>query len=179
MSRFARYSRLTIALHWGVLLLIAVAYAAIELRGEFPRGSAARDAMKLVHFNAGLLVFVLLWLRLYARWRGPNPPVTPPLPRWQAASAQVMHLALYAFLLAMPLLGWALRGAEGDTVSLLGLPLPALVSADEALAHTLEDLHETIGKLGYALIGLHAAAALFHHLLRRDDTLRRMLPGAR
>ena len=175
----ARYSRLTIALHWSVLLLIAIAYAAIELRGEFPRGSALRDTMKWIHFNAGLLVFVLLWLRLYARWRGPNPPVSPPLPRWQTWSAQVVHVLLYAFLLAMPVLGWALRSAEGAAVSLFGLPLPALVGANDALAHTLEDLHETIGELGYFLIGLHAAAALFHHFLRRDDTLRRMLPAPR
>ena len=60
-----------------------------------------------------------------------------------------------------------------------GLPftdavLPALMAPDAALAHTLEDLHETVGTAFYWIIGLHIAASLYHHFLRRDDTLRRM-----
>ena len=55
------------------------------------------------------------------------------------------------------------------------LALPALLPENEALAHTLEDLHGTIGEAFYWVIGLHVVAALYHHWVRRDDTLRRML----
>jgi len=47
---------------------------------------------------------------------------------------------------------------------------------NEALAGQLEEVHETIGTLGYWLIGLHATAGLFHHYVLRDATLTRMLP---
>jgi cytochrome b561 len=62
---------------------------------------------------------------------------------------------------------------------LFGLQLPALIGQDKALSRTLKDIHETIGTVGYFLIGLHAAAALVHHYLLRDNTLLRMLPARR
>jgi cytochrome b561 len=55
--------------------------------------------------------------------------------------------------------------------------LPPLLAPNRSLAKVLEDVHETVASVGYALIGLHAAAALFHHYVVRDNTLRRMLPG--
>jgi hypothetical protein len=54
------------------------------------------------------------------------------------------------------------------------IALPALLAPNEALAHSLEDLHKTIGKVFYFVIGFHVLAALYHHFVRRDDTLRRM-----
>ena len=64
--------------------------------------------------------------------------------------------------------------AKGKPVPFFGLTLPPLVAPDKALAERLQDLHALIGTIGYWLIGLHAAAALFHHYVSRDDTLRRM-----
>ena len=58
-----------------------------------------------------------------------------------------------------------------------GLELPPLVAPDRDLARLIHDIHETVGIAGYWLIGLHALAALVHHYVVRDDTLRRMLPG--
>ena len=69
-----------------------------------------------------------------------------------------------------------LCAVTGKTIPLFGVHLPPLVAPDENLAGQLEELHETIGTLGYWLIGLHATAALFHHYVLRDKTLRRMLP---
>ena len=66
--------------------------------------------------------------------------------------------------------------ADGETVTWFGRTLPALISPSRRLAHTLEDVHEAIANAGYALIALHAAAALFHHYLVRDNTLRLMVP---
>lgn len=90
--------------------------------------------------------------------------------------AAAMHLALYAFLVVMPLLGWLVLSAKGKPIPFFGLHLPALIGPNEARAESLEELHEFIGTLGYYLIGLHAAAALYHHYVAHDDTLLRMLP---
>ena len=73
--------------------------------------------------------------------------------------------------------GWLALSAEGDAISLFGLPVPPLVAPDEALAERVEELHELGGTIGYFLIGMHAIAALAHHYLVRDNTLLRMLPG--
>lgn len=90
-----------------------------------------------------------------------------------------MHGLLYAFLILMPLLGWLTLSAGGKPIPFFGLELPALVGPDKALASTVKEIHETIGTVGYYLIGLHAAAALYHHYFVHDDTLRRMLPQRR
>ena len=107
---------------------------------------------------------------------GRTPAIVPPLQRMQRAAAGLVHLALYALMLAMPVLGWLLLSAEGDLPSLLGWPLPALIGADEGRAEWLERTHEWIGIAGYWLVGLHAAAALLHHYVMRDNTLLRIMP---
>jgi superoxide oxidase len=158
-----------------LLLLIAV-YATIELRGMFPKGSDPREAMKAWHFMLGLAVFGLVWLRLLIQaTAGPVPAIVPAQPRWQAVSAKLMHVLLYLFMIAMPILGWLVLSAEGKPIPFFGASLPALIAENKESAKSLQEIHETVGELGYWLIGLHAAAALFHHYVVRDNTLSRML----
>ena len=82
-------------------------------------------------------------------------------------------------MVGMPLLGWFAVSAKGDPILFFGAPLPMLIGADQSLYRTLKDIHETIGTIGYYLIGLHAAAALLHHYVMRDNTLMRMWPKRR
>lgn len=172
-----RYAVAGITLHWLTLLLVAAAYASIELREAFPKGSDPREALKALHFSLGLGVLLLMALRLGLHaLAGPAPAIVPAPAAWERASATAMHLALYALMLGLPLAGWAVLSAEGKDVAFFGLALPPLVGTGESAAERLEELHEAAGTAGYFLIGLHAAAALFHHYLRRDNTLRRMLP---
>ena len=79
-------------------------------------------------------------------------------------------------MICMPLAGWLILSAAGKPIPFFGLQLPALISENKDLAKLIREFHETLGKVGYFLIGLHAVAALFHHYVLRDNTLRRMLP---
>lgn len=172
----SRYPRPLILVHWLTVLLLATVYAAMELRGYVPRGGVLRELMKQGHFLFGLSLLALVLVRLGLRLRLGTPPADAALPRWQQRLAGAMHALLYLFLAVMPLLGWLLVSAEGRTVALFGLPLPALVAPDRGFAEQLEDWHEAVATLGYLLIGAHAAAALAHHTLLGHATLRRMLP---
>lgn len=174
-----RYAPSLIALHWLMLGLIVAVYACMELRGFFPRGSEPRELMKAVHFSGGLSVLLLVIARLALRLRSGRPPITPPLSSMARASAAAGHLALYVFMLAMPVMGWLLLSAEGASISFWGLSVPALVAPDDGFAEQIEGWHELGATLGYWLVGLHAASGLAHHYLRRDDTLHRILPGSR
>lgn len=174
-----RYGTLSIGFHWLILLLLAAVYACIELREFFPKGSDVREALKAWHFMLGLSVLVLAVLRLVVHAVGPIPRIEPAPPRWQHLSARLVHIALYVLMIGMPLAGWMILSAEGKPIPFFGLQLPALIGESDRLAEAIEEIHETGGTVGYFLIGLHAAAALFHHYVLRDDTLRRMLPMAR
>lgn len=171
-----RYGALSIGLHWLMLLLLIAVCACIELREFFPKGSDTREALKAWHFMLGLSVFVLVWLRLTARMTGPIPHITPEPPAWQELSAKLMYFALYVFMIGMPLAGWLMLSAEGKPIPFFGLHLPPLTGESPPLAELVEEIHEAGGVIGYLLAGLHAAAALYHHYVVRDNTLRRMLP---
>ena len=176
-SSHPRYTPTLRRLHWLMAALVLAGYLLIEQRGLFPRGSAGRAAMVQGHFWVGILVFALVWWRLVRRRADGAPPITPPLSRPVAFVSGLFHVALYAFLAVMPLLGLATAWSDGKAVLIpfTGIALPALLPENEALAHTLEDLHGSIGGAFYWVIGAHVLAALWHHLVRRDDTLRRML----
>lgn len=173
----SRYGSLSIGTHWLMLLLFIAVYACIELRVFYPKGSDPREALKTWHFMLGMLVFVLAWLRLAARFSGPAPGIQPEPPGWQQMSAKLLHLALYALMIVMPLTGWLLLSASGKPIPFFGLHLPALMGENKDLAKTIKEIHETIGTAGYYLIALHTLAALHHHYIVRDNTLLRMLPG--
>jgi superoxide oxidase len=173
----AKYAPPSIILHWATLLLIVATYIMILTRGYFPRGSDMRDGLKMWHFMLGLSVLVLVLIRVAARILRARPPITPSPPAWQKYLSQTVHLALYAFMLAMPLLGWTILSAEGATIQFYGLELFPLVSKSKVLAEQVQEIHETIGTIAYYVIGLHAAAALMHHYYLKDNTLKRMLPG--
>lgn len=172
----ARYSIPTILLHWLTVLLIAAAYASIELREVFARGSDVREAMKAWHYAIGLSIFALVWLRLLLRLVFKTPDGGMASPRWQAVAGGLAHLALYALMIALPLLGWLMLSAEGEPILWWGVELPPIAGPDEALAEQAEELHEIVGKAGYFLIGIHAIAALVHHYVLKDGVLARMLP---
>lgn len=172
----SRYSTVSIALHWLMLVLLAVVYACIELRGIFPKGSGGRTLIKEAHFMLGLTVFLLVWLRLFARTLGVAPKILPSPPSWQMLLSTLMHWALYVFMITMPILGWLVTSAEGHQVMFYGVDLPLLIGEDKALAKQIEGWHALGGTIGYWLIGLHAVAGLYHHYVVRDNTLMRMMP---
>lgn len=171
-----RYSNLSIGLHWLMALLMVAVYACIELRELYPKGSDPREMLKTWHFMLGLSVFLLAWLRLAVSLSNTKPDIMPAPPAWQKAAASVMHVLLYALMLAVPLAGWLMLSAAGKPIPFFGLELPALIGENEELAKTIKEVHETAAEAGYYLIALHTAAALFHHHVVRDNTLLRMLP---
>ncbi len=173
-----RYNRPAVFFHWVVFLLVAIAYAAIELKGLTAKGSDARALLSQTHIWAGALVLALAVPRLLWRLVRGAPPAEPG-PGWMRWAGEAMHWVLYAFIFAQPILGLLTINAGGHllTVPGLGLEVPALVAADPDLKSVVKEIHETLGNVFYLVIGLHAVAALFHHYMLGDNTLRRMWRG--
>lgn len=174
-----RYSTLSISLHWLMVLLLIGVYTMINLADVFPKGSDARNLMKTWHFMLGLSVLALVLVRIVVNLLNTAPRIVPEPPALQTKLAKAMHLALYALMLGLPIAGWLLLSASGKPIPFFGLQLPSLLAENKDLAHTIKDLHETGGTVGYYLIGLHALAGLYHHYIVKDNTLLRMLPGRR
>lgn len=174
-----RYDTVSVFLHWSIALGIIV-IAILELtRGElFAKGSVMREGLKAFHEPAGTVIFALVLVRLF--WRSLHVP--PELPEtmvpWERLGAKLMHILLYALMVAIPLVGIATTFARGRPIDfgLFQIPNPLNGSIGRSGARTLKELHEFLGQAVLAVAFLHAAAALWHHYVRRDDVLTRMLP---
>lgn len=172
-----QYSRAFATLHWLMALLIIAVLALIEFRVLFEKGSDIREGMKTVHFMLGLSVLGLVAVRLAIRLTTSTPPITPQPAAWQTGLSHLLHFAFYVAMIAMPILGWLLLSASGKPVPFFGLTLPALVAENKEAAEWYKEVHATMGDAVMVMIGLHVAAALFHHFAVKDDTLKRMMPA--
>lgn len=170
-----RYSLSQISLHWATLLMIILTYAAMLTRDYFPEDN--QPLVRLLHFNFGICVWVLMWVRIFLRTRNTTPAITPPLPRWQVAASHAVHGVLYLLFLSLPVLGVLTLEFGGRDWVLFGWQVPQFISPDPSARRTVRTAHEFLANCGYYLIGLHALAAIYHHYFRKDDTFTRMLPG--
>lgn len=172
-----RWGALARCFHWLFFLLILGAWVAVELHEDYPKGSPERARWMRLHFAFGASVFLLIWLRLGWRLSGETP-VPVPGPRWQQRSSALVHGALYLLMIVMPLTGLLVMQLKGRAVSWFGLvDIPVVLAPNKALAEVFEETHtEVLWPVLMTLILVHAGAALWHHLVLKDDTLRRMLP---
>jgi cytochrome b561 len=175
-SQLRVFDRTIRFLHWLTLaLIIAIFVLAFSIDLASSREQAV--ALTQLHRSFGVTVWVVMLGRLVWRQFSRFPNWPPDMPQAMRFAAQWSEYALYAFLLVQPILGLLHTNARGDRVDLFFLgQLPALIDTDRPLAKQLLDVHETVGFLLLGLIALHAAAALYHHFWRRDDTLEAMLP---
>ena len=171
-----RHGGVTQLLHWATVLLVGIAYVLSPGGSESRVYSTASDGLRDWHESVGLLVFALVLLRLMWRLLRVEPePV--PMAAWMRASATAAHWALYALLLAIPLTAIAGAWLEAHPLTILGIgDVPPLLAPAHDLGALVADIHTILGNVIMWLAGFHAAAALFHHYVLRDDTLRSMLP---
>lgn len=170
------YGRVAQTLHWLIAGMLIVQFPIAWLMPHIgPRTQP--DTTINLHLSFGTTIMLIVIIRLLWRLTHPVPPALASVPRWQRAAATVSHVLLYLILLTLPTLGWASASARGFTVSLFGIiPLPGILPAHSRLAGPIGDLHTTEAYTLLGLVGLHVAAALYHHFILKDETLRRMLP---
>lgn len=172
-----RYTALSRWLHWGMaILIVGMVFVGAAMVGSV---AAWQPVAVQWHKWLGLALLALVALRLVQRLRHPAPPLPSDLPRLQAISARAAHVALYALMIAMPLIGWAMQGAAGTPIVLPGgWVLPAIVTPDLATYGLLRDAHAVLAYTLFALVLLHAGAGLYHGLVRQDGVLASMTGGA-
>ena len=133
----------------------------------------------VTHKTLGIAILILALVRIAVRLRSGTPPLPMDLPPPMKLGAVLSHYALYALMLLMPLLGWAMLSAGGYPIVLLwGIHLPPIAPTSAPLQALLWTAHQYLGLAFFALILLHLAAALFHALIRRDGVFESMTVGA-
>lgn len=165
------------AFHWGLFLMLTFTVVAGNILVSMPKGAEKFKAIGM-HKSFGALILLLIALRLL--WRLLNtvpkePEGSDPL---QNRLAQGMHIALYLLMFAQPISGVLMSQAAGYPVQFFGLfEFPLLLEKSPTLAEWFHTAHGTIWMVLVAAVAGHAAAAFYHHLIRKDEVLKRMALG--
>lgn len=179
----ARYTRVAIALHWLIALLVIGNLAGgltLDLFTDSADPAMKEAGRTIIGFHKALGISVIALTLVRIGWRlGHRPPPLPahmtPLER---GLARATHIGFYGLLLVLPLTGWAMTSAyrPGQPVDMFGLfGMPAL-PVPPALKGLFSESHEVLGWAMLALVVLHVLAAVKHQIFDRDNLLARMLP---
>jgi len=180
------YSAFAKLLHWLIALLIAgmvgLGVYMTEVEGDFQY----KLWLYQLHKSFGVTLFALVLVRLIWRQISPPPAMSAHMAGWERRAAGAAHLGLYALMFALPLSGWARVSASPLSVptevfGLFTLPhIPWLASLPSETKQAWEPVFQTTHwAIAWVLVGLaavHAAAALRHAFILRDDVMTRMLP---
>lgn len=184
-----RYGSVAMMLHWLIaLLLTANIVTGFVVADGLDDADPLQATLLRLHEPTGLIILVLSVM--FLGWKLINP--IPRLPVGMSMRLRILargtHYTLYFLIIAVPLAGWALVSTSrtGRPISFFGLfqwpnipLLTNLTRPDRHQGHILFGmLHPWMAYVAFALVVLHVSAALYHHIVRRDDVLIRMLPGA-
>ena len=180
-------------LHWLIVAMIAV---------QVPLGFYMNDVYKeliatrsndysnlllvsRLHHTNGFLILILATLRLTWRVTNPTPDIPAGLAAYQRFLARLTHVFLYALLFAFPLSGWATISAyEGQfPIFFFGwehVPrlVPQAINGSHAPYDFYKVIHKACWRIGAGVLSLHVLGALWHHVVMKDNVLRRMWRGA-
>jgi len=171
-----RYGVVAQLFHWVIAALIVFQFGLGWYMEDLPIGPHKFDLYQL-HKSMGLTIFTLAGLRLAWRLFNPAPPLPAHMARWEDLAARSSHALLYGLIFFQPIIGYLQSNAANFPIVLWGLvPIPAILSKNEALADALVVVHGYGATALAVLVLIHIAAALRHHFWLKDDVLRRMLP---
>jgi cytochrome b561 len=174
------YSPTQKALHWALFVLVLGIYGLTYGDALFQRGNPTTALFWWLHISFGLLLAALVVWRVALRLARGTPDLPSETTALERIFAKASHLALYALLIAIPVLGILLTWFRGDALTFFGLfTIPAPFAPNRDTARTIREIHSLCANGILILAGLHALAALWHHFIRKDDVLERMLPESR
>ncbi|MFE1601396.1 cytochrome b [Methylobacterium sp. ID0610] len=171
------YSSVQKFLHWAIALLIFGLVPVAITMTNIGEGELQNRLFEL-HKSVGLTVLALALARILVRAARGAPGLVEGLPAWQRTAARTSHMALYGLIVLVPVLGWAGTSACCAPVAWFGLLSVTLpISGGMPVGERILSVHVVAAFLLVAVVLVHIGAALHHHFVRRDPTLRRMLPG--
>lgn len=173
----AAYSLTARVLHWiTAALVLTTIPIGIVMANEGP--GPLQNSLYDLHRSIGTVIIPLIIARLGYRLTHPPLPLPNDIPPIQQLAAHATHWGLYALLIVQPFVGWVATSAYGAPITVFGLfRLPPIWTQDQPFSDRLFVVHELIGLAIACLAAAHISAALYHHYVRKDRVLMRMITG--
>lgn len=171
-----QFGALTKFCHWALFFLIMAQYLLIMNREYFAQNDAEKMNNILLHKSFGVTILILGIIMVLWRHVGQRPPTLPGTKPWEKKLAIAVHSLLYITVLIMPISGILMSQFHGYSVKFFAYALPTIVNADENRSEIFSQVHEITAWVLLGLVVMHITAAIFHHIVRKDIVLKRMLP---
>jgi cytochrome b561 len=169
------YTTTARALHWTTAALVIVMIPIGIVMANFSLGPAG-DVLYDIHRSFGTVLIPLVLARLAYRLTNPPPPLPDDIPAIQQLAANLTHWALYILLIVQGFVGWIATSAYRAPIKVFWLfELPPIWPVDQPFSEKMFGVHRFLGIALALLICLHVGAALFHHFVRKDNVLMRMV----
>ena len=162
--------------HWGIFgLFVYLYYLGLTMQDVPP--SAEKWAMYGDHKTWGMMVLFIVFLRISWRLMNKLPDDPEGFSKTMSLAAKAGHYGLYLAMIIMPVSGYIMSMAGGYGITMFGTwKVPNIIGVDKPLGELAHDIHFVAADAIYFLVGAHVLAALYHHFVRKDDVLKRMLP---
>jgi len=172
-----KYGSVTKFLHWAIFLLFVTQYFLVYRREYFPKNSPEKLQYILLHVSIGVVVLIMALFMITWRYANSRPLMPTSMSYFEIISAKLVHYSLYAMMVVQPISGIVMSQLSGHHVNFFGwFDLPTLFAQNKYLGKLIFDIHVWGSYLIIGLVSIHVLAALFHHFVRRDSVLKRMLP---
>jgi cytochrome b561 len=173
-NTFNAYGVVSKLFHWLVAIVI-ISMLVFGFLMDDIGGIENKYVMRDLHKASGVVALCLILMRVF--WRLVNQAVQPDssMPHILQIAAKMGHFLLYVFMLLMPISGILMVTLKGREINMYGLfSIPSVVE-QPAIGHFFKIVHETTAVALATLLTLHIIVAFYHHFIRKDDTLKRML----
>lgn len=170
-----RYGLVTKLLHWVIALCVLGMLLVGSLLGTL--AGPTQDAVYAWHISLGMTLLALMIVFMLWSTRNIKPSYPADMPLAQLTFAKAVRYLLYISVTTMCLCGWIFTTAKGHPPILWGwfsLPAP-FVPLSKNLGHMIKQCHTYLAWTIFSLVILHVIGALYHHVVRKDDVLKRML----
>ncbi len=166
--------------HWLLFVLVttqlSIGIYTDTLDTDIPAQFELSLAIWPFHEGIGLTIFPVAAAAFIWRLRNTRPKYVP-MPRWQQIASRAVQELIYVIIIILPLVGFVQTQAYGFPVTYFNLfTFPKLFEKSDALEQAMHNVHETLGWTLAVLLVVHTAAAVKHHVIDKDETLKRMLP---
>lgn len=172
----AEYGWVTIALHWVMAVVIIGMFALGWYMVDLTYYDSLYKTLPFIHKSVGILLAGVFLFRFVWKLSNPSPKSVPGISPLEKLAAKVVHRAFYLLITLILVSGYLISTADNSSISVFDIfRVPATITGIPEQEDNAGLVHEILAYMLIVMVALHSGAALKHHFINRDQTLRRML----
>lgn len=169
------YGLVSVVLHWSMALILFSLFGVGLYMTDLGYYDSLYHIAPWWHKSFGLLLLGMLLFRILWKAVNPKPQNISTHKKWEKKTASITHFLLYILITMIGVSGYLISTSQGAGVEFFGwFDVPSVLEINADNTDLAGDIHFYLAWGLIVLAAAHAAAALKHHFIDRDNTLNNM-----